>query len=125
MTPKLAQTLYQLGALVSAVLGIALIWGGIDSGAADSINQIIGGLVALIPGATNAVAGKRVSTQRNDGTFETVAPADQVINGVQAVIEAQAKAQTDIDRVKDVVTAVIGTVPVLGPLAQAAINAER
>ena len=119
MSPKLAQTIYQLGALISAVLGIALIWGGIDAGAANSIAQIVAGITALFGGAAPAVAAKRVNDQRKDGMFDSVGPADQVINGVQAVIEAQAKAQTDIDRVKDVVTSVIGG---LGPLASAVIK---
>lgn len=120
MNPKIAQSLYQLGTVVSGLVGLFLVWGGIDAGAADSLNQIIGGLLALMPGAANAVAAKRVSGQRKDGTLGS--PADQVTKGVQAVLEAQAQATAEVEKVKQAVTAAVGTVPGMGPLAQQLIN---
>jgi hypothetical protein len=48
MTPKVRQSIYRLGTAVSALLGLALIWGGISQGTADHINTVLAGLVALL-----------------------------------------------------------------------------
>ncbi|QHB38040.1 holin [Mycobacterium phage Noelle] len=127
MSPKVRQTIYYLGTIIPGVLGIALIWGGIDAGAAQSIGDIIAGAVALLGASAPAVAAKKVNEQRKDGTLVPQAPVEQVVNGVQAVIAAQQAAQAELDRVRDVVTGAIGivpnVVPQLGPLAQQAVDA--
>ncbi|AOT24666.1 holin [Mycobacterium phage Stasia] len=123
MSPKLRETLYYLGTIVPGVLGIALIWGGIDAGAANSIGDILAGAFALLGASAPAVAAKKVHEQRKDGTLEPQAPVDQIVNSVQAVLEAQAKATAEVERVKQVVTGAINVIPGLGPLASQAINA--
>ncbi|MCG7607067.1 hypothetical protein [Mycobacterium sp. CnD-18-1] len=122
MNPKIAQTIYQLGVAVSAVVGVLLVWGGIDAGAADSVNQIIGGLVALIPGATSAVAAKRVSEQRKDGTLDKVAPADAAVTAIQQTVENVSQAQAELDKVKQAATDALSAVPGAGPLTQKIID---
>lgn len=122
MSPKLAQSLYQFGVVVSGILGIALIWGGIDQGTADSIGQIIGGIVALVPGATSAVASKRVATQRKDGTFDQLSPAQQVAKGVTEAVQAKAAIDGEIDKIKGTIHGAINDIPVFGPLASAALD---
>jgi hypothetical protein len=122
MSPKFRQTIYYIGTLISGVIGIALLWGGISSGSADSIQQIVAGVVSLLGAGAPAIAAKKVDTQRKDGTFDPVPPADQVINGVNAVIAARDAAQAEADRVKDAVADVVNEIPVLGPLASQAIK---
>lgn len=122
MSPKIRQSLYQLGAALLAVLGVVQVWGGVDAGTVDNIHQVVTGLLTLIGAGAPVVAAKHVNAQRKDGTFDSVAPADQVINGVQAVIQASAHAQAEVDRVKQAVTDIASTVPVLGPLATQVIN---
>jgi len=122
MSPKIRESLYQLASVLLAGLGLAQVWGGVDGGTVDNINQIVTGLLTLLGAGAPAVAAKKVNTQRKDGTLDTVAPADQVINGVQAVIEARAAAQAEVDRVKQAVNDIAATVPVLGPLATQVIN---
>ncbi|AIS73773.1 holin [Mycobacterium phage SemperFi] len=122
MSPKFRQTLYYLGTIVPGVLGIALIWGGIDAGAAQNLGDIIAGALNLIGATAPATAAVKVNQQRKDGTL-TSSAVDQVINGVQAVIEKQQSAQAELDKVKDAVTGVINVIPGLDPLVQQAINA--
>jgi hypothetical protein len=122
MSPKIRQTIYQLGTIIPAVLGIALVWGGIDDGAANSIAQIITGLVSLLGAGAPAIAATKVSQQTKDGTFDDVSPADAVVNGVQAVIQAQADASAELDKVKQAVTNAVGVIPGMGPLAAQIIN---
>lgn len=123
MTPRIRQSIYYLGTVISGVIGIALLWGGLSAGVADHANQIVAGLVALLGGAAPAVAAKTVSKQISEGKFEAHSPADQVIEGINAVVAARSAAQAEIDRVKDAVTSVVQDVPVLGPLAKQALDA--
>lgn len=53
---------------------------------------------------------------------DTPAPADQVINGLQAVQDARAAAEAEIERVRQAATDVLGNAPVIGPLAAQVIN---
>jgi hypothetical protein len=122
MSPKIRESLYYLGTIVTGVLGIALIWGGIDAGAADSIGDILAGFLALIGASAPAVAAKKINEQRRDGTLDVVSPADAVVNGVQAVIQAQANANAELDKVKQAVTSAVGVIPGIGPLAAQIIN---
>lgn len=122
MTPRIRQSIYYLGTLISGVVGIALLWGGLSAGVADHVNQLVAGLVALLGGAAPAVAAKTVTKQINEGRFEAPSPADQVIDGINAVIAAKSAAQAEIDRVKDAVTSVVQDIPVLGPLAKQAMD---
>ena len=122
MSPKVAQSVYQFGVIISGILGIALIWGGIDQGTSDSIGQIIGGITALIPGAANAVASKRVATQRKDGTFEQLSPAEQVAKGVQQAVQAKSMIDDQLNQIKDTVSGAVQVIPGFGPLASAALD---
>lgn len=123
MSPKIRESIYYVGTIVPAILGLALIWGGIDAGAADNIGDIIAGLLALLGATAPGTAAVKVNQQRKDGTFETASPTDQVINGVQAVIATQQAAQAELDKVKDAVTGAIGIIPGLGSLVQQVIQA--
>jgi drug/metabolite transporter (DMT)-like permease len=122
MSPKLRESLYYLGTIITGVLGVALVWGGIDAGAAENIGDILAGFLALIGASAPAVAAKKVSEQRKDGTLDVVSPADAVVNGVQAVIQQTVSANAELERVKNAVTAAVGVVPGIGPLAQQVIN---
>lgn len=121
MTPKIRQSIYYLGTVASALVGIALIWGGIEAGAAQHVSSLITGLVALAGGAAPAVAARKVGEQMKDGSFDS-SPADQVIKGIEAVVNARANVEAEVNRVRDAVTAVVDDIPVLGPLAKNAID---
>lgn len=119
MTPKVRQSIYRLGTAVSAILGLALIWGGISQGTADHVNTVIAGLVALLGGIPPAIAGKTVKEQAKQGAFDSVPPAEQAITAIQATIEQAITAQADVQRVTDAVTTALSNTPV-GPVVSAA-----
>ena len=119
MTPKVRQSIYRLGTAVSALLGLALIWGGISQGTADHINTVLAGLVALLGGIPPAIAGKTVKEQAKQGAFDSVPPAEQAITAIQATIEQAITAQADVQRVTDAVTNALQSTPI-GPVVSAA-----
>lgn len=119
MTPKVRQSIYRLGTAVSALLGLALIWGGISQGTADHINTVLAGLVALLGGIPPAIAGKTVKEQTKSGAFDSVPPAEQAITAIQATIEQAITAQADVQRVTDAVTQALSSTPI-GPVVAAA-----
>ena len=127
MNPKIAQTLYALGTVVTGIVSTVLIWGGISAESAAGITQAIAGLLTLLGGtAVTTTAGIRVTKQRADGTFDEPAnPVDQVLGGLTAIADAKAQAAADYDRVTQAATDVLGQVPVLGPLAQQVIDTVR
>ena len=79
----------------------------------------IGGLL----GATGpALAGRKLQEQRKDGTLEHPSPVDQAISAIQATVDQVQSASADLDRVKDAVSNVFGSLPIVGPLAQQVIR---
>lgn len=122
MTPKIRESLYYVGTIVPAIIGLALIWGGIDQASADSIGDIIAGVVSLLGAGAPATAAAKVRQQRKDGTFDTPSPAEAVVKGVEAVVAAQQTAQAEFDRVTQVLTSAANVVPNLGPLASQILN---
>lgn len=56
---------------------------------------------------------------------DTPAPADMVINGVQALQDARTAADAELERVKAATSAVLAPIPVVGPLATQAINSIK
>lgn len=127
MSPKVRQTIYYLGTLVPGILGIALIWGGIDAGAAQNIGDIIAGALNLIGAGVPATAAITVGKQRKDGTLAT-SPVEQVTKGIEAVVAARNAAQAEVDKVTTAVGGVLNDVQAaanavnLGPLASQIIN---
>ena len=89
MSPKLAQSLYLGGSIVTSVLGIALIWGGIDAGTAANLGQIVGGLVSLLGGTIpTTTAAVRVGKQSVPGgpLDPNAPPPSQAISAVEGIV---------------------------------------
>ena len=125
MSPKIAQSIYFFGTIVSAIIGVALLWGGIDSNTADSVNQIISGVGVLIGGGVpSATAAARVTKQKKDGVFDppppSAAPADLVVENMPVVVKEVADKVAELERVRKAAGDVLG--PVVESLAQQAIN---
>lgn len=124
MGPKVRQTIYYVGTVITAVIGCALLWGGLSADAAHSIVNVLGGVLTLLGAGAPAVAARTVGKQMKNGKFDEN-PADRVINGINDLIANAETAKSDVERVKDAVTEAIGDVPVLGPLAQQALNSVK
>ncbi|QBP30492.1 holin [Mycobacterium phage Charm] len=123
MSPKIRQSVYLVGTVISGIVGIALVWGGIDAGAAANIDSILTGLGALVGGGANAAAAAKVNVQRKDGTFDAATPIEQAITAIPAVVATAAKAQNDLERLRQAATEAIEDLPVFGKDAAAALNA--
>lgn len=127
MSPRIRQSVYYLGTVVSGILGIALLFHGVSADAAGNINSMVAGLVALLGGsAPAAIAAHNVSKQRADGTLDfSGTPTEQAIDAINAV-SAQAQAATAaLDKVKAAASDVLSTIPVFGPLAKQVIDSVK
>ena len=122
MTPRVRQILYSLGVLAFAVLTLLSALRVIDEHTAASISAAVTALLGLFGVTVSGVAYGAVTKQQKSGAFEHHSPADQVVTGLNAVIEQAAHAQSEVERVKEAVSTAVKDVPVLGPLAQQAID---
>ena len=125
MTPRIRQTLYQLGLIATSGVTIAAIWHGIDGGTATALGNAITAVLGMLGVGATATAGAAVTKQRKDGTLDHLSPVEQAINGIQATVDQVNAASADLDRVKTAVSDVLGTVPVVGPLAQQVIASVK
>ena len=122
LNSKFRQSIYYISTAASALVSFFLLWNGLDAGTADGINEMIGGLTALLIGSGSAVAATTVKKQRAEGLFDTKSPADLVISSVKAVVDARDKAVFEVDKVRKAVSDTVGDIPILGPLAQQAMD---
>jgi len=122
MNPRRRQILYSLGVLAFGLLALLSTLRIIDENTAASISAAVTAFLGLFGVTVSGTAAWAVSKQQHDGTFEPTSPADQVVNGLNGVIEQATKAQAEVDRVKEAVSTAVKDVPILGPLAQQAID---
>lgn len=128
MNTKTAKLIYLIGLISSGVVGIAALVGGISSDTADSLNQILLGLGALLGTGAATTAGVRVIKQTKPGGALTHSPLEQVTNNIPIIVARAQQATADLDTVRQVTSEALGAlpgalgVPVLGPLAEQAIN---
>lgn len=122
MSPKIRQLLYSAGVVAFALLALLSTLRVIDQDTAASINAALTALLGLFGVTVSGVAYGAVTRQQHSGAFDPVSPADQVVTGINRVIEQAAVAQAEVDRVKEAVSTAVQDVPLLGPLAQQAID---
>lgn len=122
MSPKIRQTAYILGTVATSVVTLLALWRGIDTNTATALGNTITGLLGLLGVGASATAGVVLSRQRKDGTLEHSSPVDQAISAIQATVDQVNSASADLDRVKNAVSDVFGSLPVVGPLAQQVIT---
>ena len=122
MSPRIRQTAYTLGTIATSVVTLLALWRGIDTHTATALGNTITGLLGLLGVGATATAGVVLSKQRKEGTLETQSPVDQAISAIQATVDQVNSATSDLDRVKNAVSDVVGSLPVVGPLAQQVIR---
>lgn len=125
MTPKIRQSAYLLGSVATSLVTLLALWRGIDTHTATAMTTALTGLLGLLGVGASATAGVVLSKQRKDGTLETLSPVDQAISAIQATVDQVNSATSDLDRVKNAVSDVFGTLPVVGPLAQQVIRSVK
>jgi len=120
MKPKFRQVLYTVGVVVFAVLTVMSTFKWIDPNTAASVSAALTAVLGLFGVTVAGTAAYNTGKQINNGTFDEVpeaSPADSVVSGVQAVLEAKKNAERELSRVQDAISGVIEDIPVLGPLA--------
>jgi hypothetical protein len=120
MTPKVRQILYVVGVVVFAALTVLSTFKIIDPDTAASVSAALTSVLGLFGVTVAGTAAYNTSKQRHDGTFDPapeVSPADVVVNGVQAVLQAKQDAERELEKVQEAITGAISDIPVLGPLA--------
>jgi glucan phosphoethanolaminetransferase (alkaline phosphatase superfamily) len=123
MTPKVRQILYVVGVVAFALLTVLSATRVIDGQTAASVSAALTAVLGLFGVTVSGVAYGAVTKQQHNGAFDPPAsPADQVVNGINRVIEQAAVAQAEVERVKEAVSTAVADVPILGPLAQQAID---
>lgn len=122
MTPKIRQILYVTGVVAFAALTILSTFKIIDPNTAASVSAALTSVLGLFGVTVAGTAAYTINKQKKDGAFDDVEPAQQVVNGINAVISQQQAAQEAADRVKTALNDAVKGIPVLGPLAQQAIN---
>jgi len=118
--PKVRQTIYAVGTMATALLGVLSLWQIIDPNTASVVNAGLAGVLSLLGAGAAGTAVVAVNKQRHDGTFDPapeVDPAQVVVNGVKAALEAKDTADRELARIQEAITGAIENVPVLGPLA--------
>lgn len=122
MTPKVRQILYAVGLVLFAILTVLSTFKIIDQETAASVSAALTAVLGLFGVTVSGVAGWAVTQQQKNGAFEEHSPADQVVSAINQVLAQAENAQAEVDRVKDAVSQAVGQVPVLGPLAQQALD---
>lgn len=126
MTPKVRQLLYAAGVVAFALLTLLSTLRVIDQDTAASISAAVTAILGLFGVTVSGTAAWAVTKQQHAGAFTEHSPADQVVTGINRVIEQAAAAQAEVERVKDAVSTAVNDVPVLGPvlgpLAQQALD---
>jgi hypothetical protein len=122
MSPKFRQTFYYLSSVITSVIGLALLYGGLKAGTADNITTILAGLGGLLGATGPALAGKKVGEQTKEGVFDSLSPADQISQGAKQLNDILSNAHQQADQAKEVLTGVLGGVPILGAQLEDALN---
>lgn len=126
--PKIRQTIYAVGTIATALLGILSLWRVVDPATASVVSAGLAGVLSLLGAGAAGTAVVAVNKQRHDGTFEPapdVSPADLVVGGIQAVLEAKQHAERELNRVQDAISGAIEDIPILGPLASQVLDRLR
>lgn len=125
MTPKVRQTIYAVGTIATAILGLLSVWKVLDPATASTINAALAGVLSLLGVGAAGTAAVITNKQRHEGMFDKQAPADVVVSAIQAVTEAKVQAEREADRVAEAVAGLTKGVPVLGPLTSEILEQIR
>lgn len=114
MTPQIRQWLYTISAVASALIPLLVTYKVLDPSSGTAWINLVGVLGAL--GGTGAATAAIVtSRQRREGTLDfTGSPAQQAIDAIQATVAQATNAATDLEKVRDAVTGVLSSLPVVG-----------
>ena len=94
LSPRIAQTIYQVGLLATSLLAIASTWNWVSGDTSSAATAAITSLLSLLGVGATATGSVRVANQRKDGTLDFTGPAAQQAVDAIAVVNAQAMSAT-------------------------------
>lgn len=111
---------YSIGTIAKALVafGVATIGAATTAAGGPDLSHLdFGSWFAALAVGLTAAGGVFVTPNKPHESA-----ADQVINNIPVVVQNASDALSELDRVKQAASDALAQVPVLGPLAQAAIN---
>ena len=131
MTAQFRQWFYLLSALASAIVPILVTLRVINEAQGNQWLGLVAALGGILGTAGAGTAAVILGKQRKDGTLDTPEPApvlplpDVVLGGLSQAAQNVATSVSELDKIRDGVGQILGTAPVIGPLAQAAIDSIK
>ncbi|MBU8815937.1 hypothetical protein KL864_08445 [Mycolicibacterium goodii] len=123
------QWFYLISAAITPLIAILVALNLISEGQGNQLLALLTALGGLIGGGAAGTAGVILGKQRKDDTLVVAAPADAAITAIEQTVQAATAATAEVERVKQAASetlgAAVGSVPVVGPLAQQAIDTLR
>ncbi|AIM40974.1 holin [Mycobacterium phage Squirty] len=123
------QWFYLISAAITPLIAILVALNLISEGQGNQLLALLTTLGGLIGGGAAGTAGVVLGKQRKDGTLVVAAPADTAITAIEQTVQVATAATAEVQRVKQAASetlgAAVGSVPVVGPLAQQAIDNLR
>lgn len=122
---KLRFYLYIFGVVAFAALALLSTTKIIDPNTASTVSAALTQILGLFGVTVAGTAAYNLNKQQHEGKFAPppeVSPVDQVVSGVQQVIQAKENAEQEVKRVQDALSDLAGQVPVLGPLASQVLD---
>ncbi|QDK01133.1 holin [Mycobacterium phage Purky] len=123
------QWFYLISAAITPLIAILVALNLITEGQGNQLLALLTALGGLIGAGAAGTAGVVLGKQRKDGTLVVAAPADAAITAIEQTVQAATAATAEVERVKQAASealgAAVGSVPVVGPLAQQAIDNLR
>jgi hypothetical protein len=121
---KIRQYFYLGSGAIAGLLPLLVALGAIGGDKASAVTEILTQVGSLLGGAGAITAGVIVSKQRKDGTIdaEPVSAVERAINAIPVVVQEAAAANANLERLRQVATDAVGSIPVYGPEARAIIE---
>lgn len=125
---KVREVFYLVSLLFGAISACLVFFHVVDQPTVNTWQAALVSIGGILGVAVPGVAGYNVNKQRKQGTLGAT-PIDQVNTGVTAIVEAHNKSVAEVQAVKDIISGAVSQVsagvPVLGPLAELALGAEK
>ena len=123
MNAETRRWIYLVSGLAAAIIPILVQVGVIDTGQGESTNTLILTLASLFGAGGAATAARVTHKQIKEGVHDPpLDPIQQINDALPKVLQQQADANATVDMLKQLGGDLVGQVPVVGGIAEQALN---
>ena len=123
MNAETRRWIYLISGLAAAVIPILVQVGVLDTGAGESTNTLILTIASLFGAGGAATAARVTHKQIKEGVHDPpLNPIQQINEALPKVLQQQADANATVDMLKQLGGDLAGQVPVIGGIAEQALN---